>query len=394
MKNMNYYKRDSCRYCESRDLSKFFSLGNHPPSNSFITSDQIPHEKKYPLDVYLCNECYLVQLLDVVSADTIFDDYHYLSSSSKALVSHYSVMTEEIVNRFSLKPFDIVVDIGCNDGITLNAYSKKDLVKIGVEPSKVADIAVALGLNVFKSFFSSKVANEIVKNFGKAKVITATNVFAHVDDIHSFIKGIPTLLHDDGVFIIEISYLIDLIDNKLFDTIYHEHLCYLSLTPIVSFLEKYKLVVFDVKLLDIGASGPAIRIFVQKIDCKRRILNTVNSLLEKEKIWGIDSLLKYKLFGGLIENIKNETIDLIRKLKKANATLGGFGAPAKGNTLLNFYGLNQEEIQFIADNTVLKHGKYTPGTHIPIISDDEFLEKNFDYALLLSWNYKNFFIKN
>lgn len=391
---MSYYKRKNCRYCNSSDLTQFISLGEHPPSNSFISSDQIEKEKKYPLDVYFCNECYLVQLLDVVSADSIFDNYHYLSSSSKALVNHFSAMTEELSERFHLKPFDIVVDIGCNDGITLNTYRIKDLMKIGVEPSNVADIAIESGLTVIKSFFSKKVAHKIVNNFGHAKIITATNVFAHIDDMNSFMEGIPDLLDDDGVLIVEVSYLIDLIDNYLFDTIYHEHLCYLSLNPVISFIEKFDLEVFDVKTLILGASGPAIRFLIQKKSCNRQISNSVRLQLKKEKNWGVDSLLKYETFSQKIEVLKIETLDIIKKLKMSNAKIGGFGAPAKGNTLLNYYKLSKNEIQSIADNTELKQGKLTPGTHIPIISDEMFIKEKFDYALLLSWNYKEYFLKN
>ena len=172
------------------------------------------------------------------------------------------------------------------------------------------------------------------------------------------------------------------------------HLCYLSLKPVINFVEKFKLDVFDVKRYNIGASGPAIRFFIQKKDCPRKISNSVNTLLKKEKNWGIESLKKYESFGKKVEALKSETLDLIRQLKMSNATIGGFGAPAKGNTLLNYYDLNEENIQFIADNTKLKQGKLTPGSHIPIISDEEFLIINFDYALLLSWNYKDFFLEN
>ena len=195
---MKYYKRKDCIYCKSTQLEKFLSLGFHPPSNSFILPDETSKEERFPLNVYFCCNCSLAQLTDIVSGDSIFDDYHYLSSSSKALVNHFSQMTKDITKRFNLKSGDLVIDIGCNDGITLNNYPVLDLVKVGVEPSNVASIAQAQGLNIIKSFFSGNVAEKIFNDYGKAKIITATNVFAHIDDMHSFMKGIPKILDDEG----------------------------------------------------------------------------------------------------------------------------------------------------------------------------------------------------
>ena len=248
-------------------------------------------------------------------------------------------------------------------------------------------------MHVIKSFFSKNVALKIINNFGRAKIITATNVFAHVDDMNSFMLGIPYLLEDDGVFIVEVSYLVELINNHLFDTIYHEHLCYLSLHPIMSFIDQFELEVFDVQMSNIGASGPAIRFMIQKKTSTRPISNSVSSLLKKERIWGINKISTYQAFSIKIEQLKSQTLNIINDLLKSNR-IGGFGAPAKGNTLLNFYNLTSNEINSIADNTKLKQGKITPGSHIPIISDDMFLKENYDYALLLSWNYKDYFLEN
>ena len=392
--NINYYKRDNCRYCGSKDLKKFVDLGLHPPSNSFIERDKISVEKKFPLAVYLCNDCFLVQLLDVVSADNIFSHYFYLSSSSKALVHHFEKMTTSVCNQYDVSPNDVIVDIGCNDGITLKTYPVRNLIKIGVEPSDVAKLAEETGINILNKFFTKEVAEEIVQNYGRAKIITATNVFAHVDDMHSFVEGIHDLLVDDGVFIIEVSYLLDLIEQNLFDTIYHEHLCYLSLTPVVSFLKKHEMEVFKVERHTVGASGPAIRIFVQRTDCSRPIDHSVEKTLTNEVDWGVSILSNYYAFSDRVKKVKVDTINLIKNFKENNIRIGGFGAPAKGNTLLNYYELKKEDIACIAENNQLKQGMLTPGSHIPIIGDEEFIEENFEYSLLLSWNYKEFFIEN
>lgn len=386
-------KTTECRYCESRDLIRFLSLGEQPPSNSFISPEEVELEVRYPLDVYFCQGCYLVQLLDVVPAEIIFDDYVYLSSSSKALKNHYEGLAEYITKRFGLKADDIVVDIGCNDGILLHGYHLPGLNRIGVEPSKVAEIVRESGLNVVNEFFSPKTAKYIVDVHGTAKVITTTNVFAHVDDIGNFVEGVELLLDDSGVFIIEAPYLIDTIDQILFDTIYHEHLCYLSLTPIIPFLARYNLEVFDVERVNFGASGPAIRVFVQRKPGIQKISDSVESMLEHELKWGIGKIDHYMGYADKVESIKSEVLGIINGLKESKAQIGGYGAPAKGNTLLNYFNITTEQVGYIAETNELKQGLLTPGSHIPIVSEELFLERMPEYALLLSWNYLDFFLE-
>uniref|UniRef100_UPI0040279343 class I SAM-dependent methyltransferase n=1 Tax=Candidatus Wunengus sp. YC65 TaxID=3367701 RepID=UPI0040279343 len=387
-------KNTTCRYCGSNQLSKILSLGSHPPSNSFVSADQIALEKRYPLDVYLCEKCFLVQLLDVVPAEAIFSDYVYLSSSSKALKDHYAQLANYLTTRFLLKEGDRVVDVGCNDGILLHGYSSPYLVKIGVEPSKLAEIAKAAGMEVVNAFFSREVAKSMLNGYGTAKLITATNVFAHVDDIKSFVEGVVLLLADNGVFVIEAPYLIDLIDHTLFDTIYHEHLCYLSLTPMVRFLSQHDLEVFDVERVAFGASGPAIRVFVRKKTAGRQIQDSVPKVLTAEERWGVGRIECYMSYAEKVENLKRSVLRIIEDLRSSGAHIGGYGAPAKGNTLLNYFGITSSTIDCIAETNKLKQGLYTPGSHIPVVNEEEFLNKMPEYALLLSWNYLDFFLKN
>jgi len=207
------------------------------------------------------------------------------------------------------------------------------------------------------------------------------------------VKGLPHLLDDDGIFVIEAPYLIDLIDQTLFDTIYHEHLCYLSITPMIPFFKKFDLEIFKVDRIPFGASGPAIRVFVQKKG-SRKLNNSVPAILAFEKKWGIGDLETYRGYAKKVEKVKKDVLQLINKIQKRGAHIGGFGAPAKGNTLLNYFGLTAKEIEYIAENNTIKQGLVTPGTHIPIISDEEFLKNMPEYALLLSWNYLDFFLKN
>ncbi len=387
----NFHKRDTCRYCGSKRIKRFLSLGIHPPSNSFLRPDQIQKEKKYPLELYICQSCFLVQLIDVVSAASIFDDYVYLSSSSKALKQHYADLAQTLTKKYMLKRGDLVVDIGSNDGILLHGYTLPGIVRVGVEPSKVAEIARSTGLEVIKDFFTDSTSKKIVKKYGKAKVVTATNVFAHVDDIGSFVKGLPTLLADDGVFVIEAPYLLDMVDQTLFDIIYHEHLCYLSLIPLVPFLARYNLEVFDVNRVPFGASGPAIRIFVS-LKGTRSVEKKVNTLLAYEKTWGVKKMSRYTTFAKQVAQVKRDMLKKIKKLRASGARLGGYSAPAKGNTLLNYFGITTEMLECIAETNELKQGLLTPGSHIPIVSEEAFLETMPEYALLLSWNYVDFFL--
>ena len=389
-----YKKNNYCRYCGSKNIVQYLSLGEHPPSNSFLTVDKVSDEVRYPLDVYFCEDCFLSQLVDVVSPEIIFHEYVYLSSASKILCMHFEELVRLVSERFNLKKGETVVDIGCNDGVLLQAYDTKDINIIGVEPSKVAKIAKQKGFKVIKKFFGPETAKEIVSAYGKAKIITATNVFVHVDDMRNFVQGFSDLIAKDGVIIIEASYLLDVIDSILFDTIYHEHLCYLSLTPLFKFIDQFGLEIFDFERQSVGASGPAMRIYLQKKKGIYPIEEIVNKTLIMEKEWGIGKLETYQNYAQRVEIIKEDVLTLIHEKKNQGETIGAFGASAKGNTLLNYFDLSVGEISYVAENNEKKIGLITPGSHIPIISDEEFIKRMPDYALLLSWNYLDYFLEN
>lgn len=389
---MSSKKNSACRYCRSKALHQFLSLGEHPPSNSFIRPEEIPQERRYPLEVYFCENCFLVQLVDVVPAEIIFDDYLYLSSSSKVLLTHYAQLVIQASSRFGLKAKDTVVDIGCNDGVLLKGYKTPGVHLVGVEPSKVAEVASQAGFSILKEFFGPSTADRIMQKFGQAKIITATNVFVHVDDMVHFVNGFQRLLADDGVIIIEASYLLDVIDQVLFDTIYHEHLCYLSLTPLIPFLQKFDLEVFDVQNIAVGASGPALRVSIQKKNGPYHKEEAVDALLRHEKEWGVGKLARYQDYASKVAEIKKALSRLIEEKQAQGASVAAYGAPAKGNTLLNYFELDKNIIPYVADTNPLKQGMVTPGTHIPIVSEEEFLRHQPDYALLLSWNYLDFFL--
>lgn len=390
---MPAHKNDRCRYCGSANLVCFLRLGDQPPSDSFVRADQTAHERRYPLDVYVCGECALVQLLDVVDPREMFGDYVYLASTSKALKAHYAQLAATITQRLNLRAGEAVVDIGCNDGVLLSGYTLPGLKRLGVDPSSAAEVAAAAGFDVVRDFFRADVARRLVAAHGRAKVVTATNVFPHVDDIGSFVAALAELLAPDGAFVIEASYLIDLIDQTLFDTIYHEHLCYLSLTPMVPFLAKYGLEPFDFERVNFGASGPALRVWVQHRGA-RPVRPIVAETLASEEAWGVRSVERYQGYARQVESVKRRLSALIASLRSAGARIGGYGAPAKGNTLLNYMGLSPREIESIAETNPRKQGLLTPGSHIPVVSEEEFLRDPPPYALLLTWNYLDFFLKN
>lgn len=397
MSNKNNFRAKhvtSCRICGDKALVEYLDLGDQPPSNSFIDPGQTTDEQSFPLKVALCRTCGLSQLSDVVSAADIFDDYLYLASTSKALCDHYAGLVAAALERFGFADGSLMVDIGCNDGIMLKGYPDDRFELLGVEPSSAGAYAREAGFEVDAAFFDRDTGERLRDSHGPASIITATNVFAHVDDIQSFASGIQALLADDGVYISEFPYLGDMLEQCYFDTIYHEHLSYLALTPLTRLFADTGLRAFRVERTDVGASGPALRLFVCRTDAPHQTDDTVADMLADEKSWGVTELPRYKEFADRVAAVKEELLTRIAELKEGGHIVGAYCAPAKGNTLLNYLGLTADDIVAVSDNNDLKIGKLTPGTHITVVNDQEFLESGVDYALLLAWNYADFFLAN
>lgn len=386
--------RSTCRICGSSDLRSYLDLGLQPPSNSFIRPDEADDEQRFPLVVNLCRGCGLSQLSEVVAATDIFDDYAYLSSTSKALVRHYQEMVNELLQECNPSDGALVVDIGCNDGITLGRYPAGRYQLLGVEPSSSGEYAVKAGFTVEKRFFDAEAGVELSKKYGGASIVTATNVFAHVDDITSFTRGIAKFLANDGIFIIEFPYLREMIDHLYFDTVYHEHLSYLALTPLMQLFSGHGLRPFEVKQVDIGASGPALRLYVCRHEAPRGSNESIAKMLAAEDAWGVRRIETYANFASRVAALKDELLGIIQGLNHAGERIGAYGAPAKGNTMLNYLGVTRAKIVAVAENNALKIGKLTPGTHLPVVSDEEFLRFGINHALLLTWNYADFFLAN
>ncbi len=383
----------ACRYCASASLTRVLSLGPQPPSNSFLREEDIGTEQRYPLDLVVCESCCLAQLGYAVPPELIFDDYLYLSSSSEPLRRHYGNLASDLTAAYGLGAGDLVVDIGCNDGILLKEFAPA-LSRVGVEPSRVAEVARQSGLEVVRSFFGLDAAHTIVDRHGTAKLVTATNVFAHVPDIDGFVAGLGPLLGEHGVFVFEASYLPDLIDGCLFDTIYHEHVFYLALTPLIPFLRRHGLRPIDARRVPFGASGPAFRVAIVPEASARAVGPGVGQMLEDEGQRGIAEPATYEHFAETVRHTRDQLLSLIRRATESGAPIAGYGAPAKGNTLLNYLGLDRSHVMFIADRNTMKQGLVTPGSHIPVVSEERLLEVMPQHALLLAWNYVEFFLQN
>ncbi len=390
----NSFKVKKCRICDNKKLHTYLNLGNQPPSNSFVKfSNQ--EEKKFSLKVQICEKCGLSQLDTVVSPKNIFKDYVYLSSSSKALVEHYKNMTTEILKITKPKKGSLILDIGSNDGITLKNYDKKKYNVVGIEPSSASKYAIKAGIRTEKIFFNSKNSMKLRIKYKTAKIITATNVFAHNDKIQDFVNGIRNILDFNGIFVIEFPYLDFMLKENFYDTIYHEHYSYLSITPLNYLFNKFQLKIFKITQVNLGASGPALRVYIKHENNKIfKDDGNLKKYLHYEKRNKLQKKATYNKFKLKIDKINKKILNIIKGLNKKKLKVGAFGAPAKGNTLLNTLKLNSKKIVAVSENNREKIGKFTPGSKIKIVSDEDFGRMNIKYALLLSWNYKDFFIKN
>ena len=386
-KNLKY-----CRICYSKKLVRYLNLGKHPFSNSFLKYNEIKKEKKFPLVVVLCKNCGLSQLSIIPNTKFIFSRYDYLSSSSKALSNHYRKLVNKLLEKYKILPKDTVLDIGCNDGVLLQHYPKNFTNIIGIEPSDASKHIKQKRIKFLNKFFNYKTSKEYLKKFRKPKVVTITNVLAQISDLNQFTKSLQNLISKETLIALEFPYLPYMIEKGLFDLIYHEHLSYFSLTPLKYLFKKFGIKIINFEKINFGASGPALRLFLSKENSKHRISKKVIKQIKYEKKWGINKIKKYKLF----DKNTNAKISKIKKIvyKKylQGFKIGCFTASAKGNTLLNSLNLKKNVIEFASENNIKKIDKYTPGTHIKIVSDENFLKKKIDYAILLSWNYKKFFL--
>jgi hypothetical protein len=381
----DYVHNTTCRVCNGRDLVKVLDLGSVPPANAYLSREDLEKpERKFPLAIYFCRTCSLLQLLDVVDPGILFNDYHFLTSASEPAVEHFKKYALDAIGPFITSKDDLVIDIGGNEGVLLS-FLKDHARVLNVDPAdNLARLSEHRGVPFYPAFFTSKIANDILFKFGCAKIVTSNNVFAHTDPIRDVFKGVAKLIGADGIFIFEVHWVKHLLDEACFDQIYHEHLCYYSLHAAKHLVESTGMKVFDVEI--VPAQGKSLRVFAA---ADRVARGSVGRILSEEKAAGLTTDLPYHLFARVVAENKDKFLNLIRSLKAKGKRITGYGAPAKGNTLLNYYGIGTETLDYLTDSTILKQGLYSPGMHIPIVPPETLHSDTPDYMLLLAWNFKD-----
>jgi len=385
----------ACRFCGSASLVDVWSFGKTPLANSYLCAEHLEQpELRAPLVVCRCLDCNLVQLRHTVSPEILFPDYLYVSSTSPSFIKHFDAYAERLVERFGLSSGDLAVDIGSNDGILLKPLAARGVRVQGVEPAaRIAQLARDNGIETISDFFTAQVAEQIAASAGQARVITANNVFAHIADLEEVVSGIKRLLTSDGVFVFEAQYLKDLLEKNLFDIVYHEHLFYYHVAPLKRFFAERGMGLFDVERLPVH--GGSIRVFVQLAGGPHVAGAELGALIAAESAAGLNSNRPYEEFFQRVEHNKQETRRMLAELKAAGKRIVGYGAPAKATTLLHFYGIGKETLDYIVDDDKkFKQGRFMPGSHIPIVPPERLAEDRPDYCLILAWNFAEPIVKN
>lgn len=378
----------SCRICGSGDLALFLSLGGQPHCNSFLSSEQLAvPEPRWPLDLLFCRRCSLVQLGHVVDRDLMFRNYLYVSGTTQTLSAHFTEMAQRLVSDFDVAPGQLVVDIGSNDGTFLRQFSALGLQVLGVDPAtNVADRASQAGVRTVNDYFGLAIAKQIRAEEGEAQLMTAAGVFFHIDDMDDVCQGVAALLAPDGVFEVQAIYLGGMLEKRSFDNVYHEHLSYYTLAPLIWLFERFSLEIFDVRHSSIHGGTLVARVGHSGAHPVRR---SVEDWLSSEREKRYDTLEPYQRFAREVAAIRRDLIALIASLRSRGKRVAAYGAPAKGNTLLNFCGFGADTLEYAAEVAPLKIGLFTPGTHLPVIDESVAFADPPDYFLLLPWNFSD-----
>ncbi len=379
----------ACRFCDAELRHSLVDLGMSPLCNTQVEPHQLNHmEPFYPLHAYVCEKCFLVQLGEFVSPDAIFSDYAYFSSYSDSWVQHAKRYADMAAERFKLGADSKVMEIASNDGYLLQHFVAKKIPVLGIEPAaNVAKVAVEKGIPTTVRFFGTESAKQILREHGPADLLLGNNVLAHVPKLNDFVAGMKILLKPGGTITMEFPHLMRLLEENQFDTIYHEHFSYFSFFTVQKVFARQGLVLFDVE--ELPTHGGSLRIFGRHAEDNRPVTERAKELTARELAKGVDKMESYSSFGEQVRQTKRKLLDFMIKAKNEGKTIVGYGAPGKGNTLLNYCGIREDFVKYTVDRSPYKQGRYTPGTRIPILSPDEIRQTKPDYLLILPWNLKD-----
>jgi len=379
-----------CRFCNESLKHVFLDLGKSPLANSFLKKEMLnKSERFFPLCVYVCDKCFLVQLPEYENPENIFGNYAYFSSYSDMWLKHAENYVNLILNRFSFDKNNLVIEIASNDGYLLQYFKKKGIPILGIEPAiNVAEVAKQKGIPTIVKFFGTKTAKELVKEAKSADLIIGNNVLAHVPNLNDFVNGLKILLSKNGVITLEFPHLMKLIQQNQFDTIYHEHFSYFSLFVTNAIFSHHKLKIFDVEQLP--THGGSLRLFVTHNENENiTISKKVNDLINEEHQFGLINIETYRNFSSKVESVRKKLLGFLNTTKKEGKKVVCYGAAAKGNTLLNYCKVDSSLVDYIVDKNPHKQGKFLPGSHLPIKSPDEILKTKPSFVLILPWNIKD-----
>ena len=375
-----------CRTCKSQRLYLFLELGDHPLANGFLRADQLAEpEARFPLDVHVCLDCGLIQVADQVPAE-YFRHYVYIPSASDVMQEHFARLAEVIRDRLLGAPDALTIDIGCNDGLLLSFLQRDGARTLGIDPaSNIAELARERGVEVVNEYFTPELARAVRAEHGPAAVVVTTNTFHHIGDLDPFTLGVAELLADDGVFVVEVPHALELVEQNEFDGVYHEHVSQHTVKSFVDHLRLFGLEVFDVERLDVH--GGSMRVFARKSANGQEPGPVVREWLAEEDERGLFRAETYDRFRERVERNRDETLRILAELKQNGRRVAGYGASARGNTLLNYYDIGPDTLEYIVDRNPLKHGLFSPGMHIPVVGTERLEDDPPDDLLLVAWNF-------
>ena len=388
----DYIHKSECRFCQGTNLTQILDFGNVPLAGGFLKESDFSDEKFYPLDLNFCRDCHLIQVSNVVPAEVLFRDYFYFSSSIGTLVEHCAEFAKETQERFLKdKKGPAIFEIGCNDGVMLKPFAAMDVRAIGVDPAtNVVKSIQSSDITVINDFFTEKLALRIRDEYGPFNAVLSSYSFAHIDDMVDVMKGVKTLLKEDGVFIFEVYYLGTLIDEMQYDMIYHEHMSYYSLKTLMPFLKRFDMEIFDIKFTP-GVRSGAVRFYARNTGKRAEEKTTaLMDMIRYEEEKGFDRVEVFMDYAAKVNRTREQLMDLLNRLKAEGKMIIGYGASGRGTTIMNYCGIDGRYLDYVVDDAPAKHGFFTPGTHVPIKPWDFTKESQFpEYSLLFAWSFIN-----